>query len=129
MDIWDYHNEHWDDDRASFSVRMRGLLAICDLRQEVNSDGFEGYLSYSWGNTAPDALAALPETLGTEWAAILREAMSLVGDPYPLDPNARAALLDAGGPDTRGVLSKLDERFDELEGTTEADAILTACME
>jgi hypothetical protein len=41
----------------------------------VNSGGFENYFRAWGGNSAGDALAALPTLLGHEWADLLRAAM------------------------------------------------------
>ena len=58
--------------------RQRAVLAICDLRQEVNSGGFDRYFRHYGGSSAHEALSALPAVLGAEWAALFREAMDLL---------------------------------------------------
>jgi hypothetical protein len=59
------------------------VAAICDLRQEVNSGGFDSYFRYWGGDSASDALRALPGILGTEWAKLLSAAMGFLGADYP----------------------------------------------
>jgi hypothetical protein len=45
-DVWSFYELANDTDRARFSDVERAVLAICDLRQEVNSGGFDSYLRY-----------------------------------------------------------------------------------
>src|SRR5690349_1912653 len=112
-DVWDLYAEHGQLPRASLTHAQQAVFAICDLRQEVNSGGFDSYFRYGGGDTAPVALAALPEVLGQEWADLLLEAMTILGPAYPPGTDARARVLDAQDRDHE--LSALDERFYDLE--------------
>lgn len=60
-DVWDVYNTLSQHNRSSLNGDQRGLLAVCDLRQEVNSGGFDAYFRYWGGDSAPMALATLPE--------------------------------------------------------------------
>src|SRR4051794_15143860 len=93
----------------------RGVLAVCDLRREVNSGGFDRYFRYWGGNYAPDAVRLLPTLLGQAWADLLAEAMSLLGPDYPIDPTTREERL--GGGELDDQLDELDSRYFALEGT------------
>ena len=121
-DVWDFYAAHTDG-RTALTPVERGVLAICDLRQEVNSGGFEGYFCAWGGDSAPAAAIALTDALGSEWSALLVEAMALFGDEYPRDADARADLFDHGG--LSGQLEALDQRFYDLEESGDADAALS----
>jgi hypothetical protein len=103
------------------------LVAICDLRQEVNSGGFENYFRAWGGNSAEDALPALTGLLDQEWADLLRAAMNLLGSPYPRDPDERGEAIDQR--DLYERLQEFDERYYDLEASTDADARLNAYLE
>ena len=120
--MWDKYEESGETDRASLSTQEQQLFAILDLRQEVNSGGFDSYFRYWGGNTAEVALAALPRMLGESWTSLLRDAMGLLGTAYPNDPDARAAVLDALGLDD--ALDALDQRLYALEVAEDVDARL-----
>jgi hypothetical protein len=126
-DVWDLYGQLADREPATLTPMERGLVAICDLRQEVNAGGFDNYFCAWGGNSAGAALAALPDLLGSEWAELLRSAMSLLGPSYPLDLDERADTLDRL--DLGDRLSELDERFYALEAETDADARLNAYLE
>lgn len=123
--MWSLYGELSQADPASHSDVQRRLLAIMDLRQEVNAGGFDSYFREWGGNSAPVALAALPRALGQQWAALLRQAMHVVGAPYPEeDPDQRANRLDAN-PAADRALHELDEHFYALEAAEDADDRLT----
>lgn len=125
-DIWTFYERLSDGDRARLTPRRRGLVAICDLRQEVNSGGFDSYFSYWGGNTASEALALLPTALGEEWAVLLREAMGRLGATYPTSENERTEIMD----DLEGgAFEDLDDRFFALEAASQADARLSAMLD
>jgi len=109
--------------RDGLSAQERGVAAICDLRQEVNSGGFDSYFRYWGGDSAPEALGALRETLGAGWAELLREGMALFGPDYSRDSAVREAVIDDRGLDVR--FEELDARFFELEAATDSDRILS----
>lgn len=115
---WELYGAIGSGPRDKLNSQQRGLLAVCDLRQEVSADGFEGYFSAWGGDTALDALEALPPLLGYRWAAVLREAMEALGDTYPSGPDERyVALQDVDDAE----LNDLFARFLALESTTDAD--------
>jgi len=122
-DVWDFYEQYTESDRSALSERERQVLAVCDLRQEVNSGGFDAYFRYWGGDTAPTAAAALPQLLGSPWAEVLREGMALLGHPYPASADDRAEKLD--GDAVNEALHDLDRRFYALEGSTDADTRLT----
>jgi hypothetical protein len=126
-DVWDLYGQLAEQDVSTLTPAQRGLVAVCDLRQEVNVGGFDNYFRAWGGNSADDALAALPSLLGQEWADLLLSAMALLGPAYPSDPDGRGDLLDQLDLDDR--LDALAERFYTLEGETDADARLNAYLD
>ena len=125
-DVWDLYAEYAELDRAGLTSAQQAVLAVLDLRQEVNSGGFDSYFRYWGGDTAPLALASLPQLLGQDWADLLREAMATLGPTYPPTADARTAALDAH--DMNDELAALDDRFYELEGAVDADSRLNAYL-
>lgn len=123
-DVWAVYGQLVDRDPSTWTPAERSVVAICDLRQEVNAGGFEGYFSAWGGDSAPEALAALPGILGDEWATLLRTAMAIFGSSYPADADARQEALDRDDLGTR--LSEVDDRFYALEASTDADVQLSA---
>jgi hypothetical protein len=99
------------------------VAAICDLRQEVNSGGFDSYFRYWGANSAELALIALPTVLGQDWADLLRSAIAQFGTDYPVDVHLRERLLD--GTSVSEALETLDARFLDLEASVDADSLLT----
>ncbi|MDY0828751.1 DUF4375 domain-containing protein [Microbacterium sp. BG28] len=124
--VWEFYETRSETDRSSLSEQERGILAILDLRQEVASGGFDSYFRYGGGNTAEEALRALPVFLGNDWEDVLREAMSVLGEPYPTDIDVRELRLEEAGAEER--LSLLDRRVGVLEGTSDSDARLSAAL-
>lgn len=121
VDVWQFY-ESLTGSRECLPAEQRAVAAICDLRQEVNSGGFDSYFRYWGGDSAPDALRALPDGLGTEWAELLRAGMTLLGTNFPRDAGEREARLDELELDAS--FDELDARFFELEAATEADRLL-----
>ena len=122
--MWDVYGQLADRDPASLTEAQRRLVAICDLRQEVNAGGFDNYFRTWGGNSAVDAVAALPSVLGSEWTDLLRSAVVLFGPRYPTEPDERGEKIDRGNVFDR--LQQLDERFYALEASSDADAKLNA---
>ncbi|WP_165872832.1 DMP19 family protein [Nocardioides jejuensis] len=125
-DAWDLYERLGDGDRSALSTRQQAVFAICDLRQEVNSGGFDSYFRSWGGDTAQVALVALPEALGDSWAALLQEAMRTLGPQYPADADARSDLLEDR--DVIAELNELDSRLYELEEATDADDRVNAYL-
>ncbi len=123
-DVWNFYTSLGESDREQLNDVQREVAAICDLRQEVNSGGFDSYFRYWGGNTAPVALSALARILGAQWVELLREAMLLFGPEYPTDVDDRKQELGTGLHDSS--LHALDDRFYALEESIDADGPLAA---
>ena len=125
-DAWSFYESLTDQDRRDLTEVQREVAAICDLRQEVSSGGLDAYLRYGGGDSAPEALAALPKVLGPAWAELLHTAMSLLGPEYPTDADARSARME--NRDLDDALDALDARYFELEGSSDADARVSSYL-
>lgn len=124
--VWDFYDAIALKPRAGLTRTERTVAAICDLRVEINSGGFDAYFRYNGGDTAIVALEGIGSILGTEWHTLLAEAMSLLGEPYPQGSQRRADLLDLLELDDE--LDVLDERLYALEVSTDADVLLSRAL-
>lgn len=124
MDIWQLYEAYaTPESRRPLSDEQRQLLALCDLRQEVNSGGFDSYLRFWGADTASDALAIVGSALGEPWRQVLVEALDVFGTANPSTADERAEVLDDAA-EADDVLGLLDDRFYELEGSQDTDAAL-----
>lgn len=124
MDIWSlYETYPTHESRVGLTAEQRRILAVCDLRQEVNSGGFDSYLRYWGADSASEALAILPRALGEPWRQVLAEALAIFGTSDPSTADERAEVLDDAA-EADDVLGLLDSRFYELEGSQDADSAL-----
>lgn len=124
MDVWQRYEVYaTPESRRPLSDEQRQLLAVCDLRQEVNSGGFDSYLRFWGADTASDALAIVGGALGEPWRQILVEALDIFGSTPPSTADERAQVLDDAA-EADDVLGSLDQRFFDLEGSQDADAAL-----
>ena len=73
-DVWDLYGALSEADPAALSETQTRVLAIGDIRQEVNAGGFDNYLRAWGGNRALIAAVALPDVLGQDWAHLLEAA-------------------------------------------------------
>ena len=122
VDVWDVYATLSGRDRFTLNDEQRGLVAVCDLRQEVNSGGFDSYFRNWGGNSALDASGAVQGLLGQDWADLLKEAMDLLGPEYPIAQPDRENLMDTRDLDDQ--FEDLDTRYYGLENSTDADAQL-----
>jgi len=99
-----------------------GLVAFYDLRTQVNSDGFEGYFSYDYGDDAPAALRMAAALGAPGWQALIADATTLIGEPYPADQDERSERVDELA--DASSFDALDDRFYKLEADHQLDAIV-----
>jgi len=86
--------------------RLGDLFAAHWCQSEVCNGGFHQFFSNTTGVLAPEAMEGFRAMGMTEVAALVEEAMSVLGTPYPRDREARQAVLP---PPPR--FRELDERF------------------
>lgn len=121
-DPWTLYEALGQGDRSALPKAQREVFAVLDLRQEVNSGGFDSYFRYWGGDTALVALEALPRVLNPEWATLLADAVGLFGAPYPENTDTRATRLDEL--DLDDALDALDRRLLSLEEQSDVDQAL-----
>jgi hypothetical protein len=97
----------------------RDFVVTWWLEAEASNGTLHQYFSNSTGDSAIDAHDALIRLGAPNAAKILQEAISLFGDTYPTDHQARNDVLDSiSGADADGkdIFDKLTDRlFDESE--------------
>lgn len=120
------YEEFGEGTRSQLPKSRQDVFAVLDLRQEVNSGGFDGYFRYWGGDTALVALAALPAALSQEWADLLQDAVNLFGTSYPEDADDRASRLDQL--DLDDALARLDQRLLDLEEESNVDDALDSYL-
>lgn len=120
MDCWSAYEQLQDRPRDGLSDAEMALVCLGDLRQEVNSGGFDSYLRYWGANTAPQAVATCRSVseLGA-LAEVLVEALDRIGT-YDPDPDVRFEAIDS-----RDVtFDDLDDRFYEIEADADLDSVM-----
>ncbi len=122
-DVWSFYESLGSGDRSHLTNVEQEVAAICDLRQEVNSGGFDAYFRFWGGNTAEAAASAIGRILGNDWADVLLDAMALLGPVYPRTANEREAILSEA---VSEALEVFDARYFDLEASVDADGLLTA---
>ena len=95
-------------------------------RVVVGICGFDRSFRYGGGDTAEEALTALPIFLNDEWAGVLYEAMTTLGVWYPSDPGVHELLLESSAAEDR--LNSLAYLIHELEATAGTDAHLSEAL-
>ena len=113
MGYWDVLEPYWEkidiygepaDFLAAFNAvheRERTLFAAHWCESEVANGGFHQFFYNSTGVLAPEAAQAYRAVGLADVAAILEEAMSFFGSPYPRDRSDRMSALpeEDGGRD------------------------------
>jgi hypothetical protein len=102
----------WRVDYEKLSVPERIFQTVWELEAEVNNGGFERYFSNSSGRLAPFAAAALQAIGAARMAAIVDEAIAVVGREisWADDRERQERVLGLSDAD-REKLSALDGRF------------------
>ncbi len=106
------------------STDERLLLALGQLRDEVNNGGFSQYFSNTAGDGFADALEAATETGNTELSDLLGRAAAVLGAPVPADRAARQARLARLADDAVGLLDEIDRSYFELERSVDLDSAM-----
>jgi hypothetical protein len=99
------------------------VLALGEVRSEVNHGGFDFYLRYPYRKNAPIAVEAARVAGSPALADLIEEAIALVGrDELHLgDEDALYGRLEQVEDD----LDDLDRRFRDVENTADLDAALS----
>jgi hypothetical protein len=116
---WAIFERLWDRNPADLTPDELLLVAVCSVRQEVNSGGFDSYFRYAYGDTAPSAVDAATAMGSTDLAALISQGISRLGvDPYERDCSVREARID----DLDLDFEDLDQAFYALEAADDLDA-------
>ena len=121
---WAVFDQLQHGDPASLTRDERLVLALGEIRTEVNSDGFDFYLRYPpHRENAAIAVEAAREAGCPALAALIEEAIALVGRDVLLldDEDALYDRLEQVEDD----LEDLDQRFYDLEKTADLDVALS----
>ena len=121
-DAWTVFDRLQHRDPASLTRDERLVLALGQIRTEVNSGGFDFYLRYASRKNAPAASEAARLAGCPALAALIGEALALVGrDVLHLDDED---VLYERLEQVEDALEDLDERFCDLEKTADLDTAL-----
>jgi hypothetical protein len=120
QDVWAIFHQLRHRDPESLTRGERLALVFGEIRTEVNHGGFDFYFQYPYGRNAPVAVEAARIANCPALADLIEEAIALVGHE----------VLQAGDRDRlshqleqiEDKLTRLDQRFYELENTADLDA-------
>ena len=84
---WTMFDQLQHRDPASLTRDERLVLAVGEIRTEVNSGGFDFYLRYPYRKNAPIAVEAARVAGCPALAALIEEAIALVGRDVLLPGN------------------------------------------
>ncbi len=94
------------------SVPQRVFRRVWELESEVNNGGFEQYILNGSGQYATQAVEALAAIGALNCAAIVREALAMLGPQFPWnDEAARHSALEAMGDAASDALEPFDTSF------------------
>ena len=123
LEPWAYYNRIYGLDPSTLSYDQRLVQAIGELREDVNSGGFDLYLRHRDRRNALVAAEAARAVGCPELADLIDEAIALVGSELlaPEHDETVEGWLDHIEDD----LDQLDQRFYELEETLNLDAAMS----
>ncbi len=122
-DAWTIFEQLQHHDPASLTGDERLVLALGEIRTEVNSDGFDSYFQYPRRKNAPIASEAARLAGCPALATLVEEAIAVVGRDV-LRSDDEDALYDRLE-QVEGDLGDLDKRFYDLEKTADLDTALS----
>jgi hypothetical protein len=120
---WAIYEELQGRDPSILSNAQRLVQAFGEVREEVNSGGFDRYLRYSDRRNAPIAAEAARTAGCPELADLIDEAVALAGSEL-LAAERDVAVADRLE-QVEDDLERLDQRFYDLELTADLDAGLS----
>jgi uncharacterized protein DUF4375 len=119
-DVWTIFKQLRRRDPPSLTRGERLVLVFGEIRTEVNHGGFDFYLRYPYGRNAPAAVEAARIAGCPALADLIEEAIALVGHEV-LQANDQDRLSQRLE-QIEDELTRLDQRFYELENTADLDA-------
>lgn len=123
-DGWTVYGELVARDWDTLTDSQLALVAIGELRSEVNNGGFDQYFFNSGGDLAPTARATASDAGVTALVNLLDRAMAAVGSPFKIDRNERQAALAAVS--AHEAFDSLDREFCDLETSVNLDTLMNS---
>jgi hypothetical protein len=118
--VWIPLNQSWDAGPDEFLRQFRllppeisSLYAAHWCQSEICNGGHCQFFSNTTGLLAPEARNAFEAIGARDWAAILGDAISQFGAPYPRLQDQRQESLDRLLRQDRQLFNELDDRFFE----------------
>ena len=123
-DGWTTYGDLTPRDWGTLSDAQRSLVAVGELRTEVNNGGFDQYFFNSGGDLAPIAMDAARQAGIAALAEIIDRALAVFGPGYRTNRDQRQAALEAMA--DRASFDELDREYYEVESTMDLDAFMDA---
>jgi hypothetical protein len=119
LDVWTVIDNLRHRDPGSLTDGECLAMVFGEIRTEVNHGGFDFYLRYPSGRNAPIAVEAARMAGCPTLADLIEEAITLVGREVLLadDQERLSQRLEQIG----SKLTRLDQRFYEMESTADLD--------
>ncbi len=114
------NEERYVQDMKRFSEPQQYVFAVCQYRAEVNNGGHDQFYSNSAGIVWEEAAAGLDAIGAAELRAVFDESVERMGGRPSKNRERRFEQLDSA----RADFDDLDERFYELEGSSDFDSLL-----
>ena len=121
---WQVFDELERCDPVDLTDWDRQLLALGELRNEVNNGGFHQYFFNTAGERAEVAVEAAIRTKQTELAILVERAIAVLGTPYPIGRSERQDRLSALNATSLAKLDGLDDEYLALEQRCDLDAAM-----
>lgn len=124
VDPWAIYESLSAKDWPSLSGPARQLVALGELRTEVNNGGFHQYFFNSGGDLAREALQATSDLSLESLRALIQRALDLLQGRYTDDRDARQDVLDQL--DNESEFEPLDAEFYAIEESIDLDAAMAS---
>jgi Domain of unknown function (DUF4375) len=126
-DGWTTYGELIERDWETLNDAQRALVAVGELRTEVNNGGFDQYFFNSSGDHAPVARDAANAARAASLAELIDRALAVLGPNYTTNRDDRqTALLDL---DDDAAFDALDDEYYEVEAAKDLDALMDSLAE
>lgn len=121
-DAWKRYESLSAMDRSSLHGAALQLVALGELRTQVNNGGFHQYFFNSSGDLAMEALQASTALGIDQLAATIQQALGLLGGRYTADREGRQEVLDEL--DNEEEFEPLDAAFYGIEQSIDLDGAM-----
>lgn len=122
IDPWAIYESLSAKDWSSLHGAARQLVALGELRTEVNNGGFDQYFFNSGGDLATEALQACSDLALDSLRSTIQGALDLLQGRYTSDRAQRQEVLDQLGIETE--FEPLDAAFYAIEESIDLDAAM-----